>query len=409
MIYDALLLLAFPKIVWDRWKRGRVRPTFAERLGRFIPDTQGKPVIWIHAVSVGEIKSAEPLYQKLKGHYPTSFFLITTTTATGQDEARRTLSTADAFGFLPLDFSWITRRWVKALKPTHFILIESDFWYNLLSTLKQNGTLIILASGKMSPRSAKRFLFFPYFAKKLFSLFDLLCVQNSEHAARFAPFAQPIVTGNLKLDISPKPVTPPPWKTELYPVTISCTHDPEEEQLLLALKPLLPRLQIFLAPRHPERFSAVEKLLDKLNIPSIRWSQIERKTGQENVILIDSMGQLPICYALSHLAIVAGSFTDKVGGHNLLEPLFYGTPSLFGPHTWTQNEFAKKIIEAQAGLQLPLSQLASILEQLMENPDQLTAMKQAGSVLIESSRGAAERTFSQLKEKEFGDKSLSVL
>ncbi|MBS0625381.1 MAG: 3-deoxy-D-manno-octulosonic acid transferase [Verrucomicrobia bacterium] len=395
MVYDALLALfavgSLPKVLWDRWKKKKKRPTFAERLGLSVPDLKGRPVIWIHAVSVGETKAAQPLFRRLKVRYPDSFFLITNGTATGQAEAKRSMPDADAFAFLPLDFSFIMRRWAKKLRPTHFILIESDFWYNQLRFLKKENTRLILASGKLSERSSARFRKFPFFAKKLFGLFDLLCAQNGEYAARFAPFASKIeVTGNLKLDIEPKPVDLTPYAHLPRPaMTIACTHDPEEREILEALKPL--KFLTFLAPRHPERIGSVEQILQNLSIPYILWSQVQKRTN-ENLILIDSMGQLPICYSLSQFAVVAGSFTDKVGGHNLFEPCQYGCPSLFGPHTYTQKEFTAKILEAKAGLQLPLSELASTLQKLLEKPAFLQEMRAAAAQLSTSNRGAADRT-----------------
>ena len=160
------LLLIAPKILFDRVMRGKRHPGFLQRLGFQIPRTD-KPVIWIHAVSVGEVKAAQPLFKQLKQNHPHSFFLLTTTTATGQAEAKRSIPQADAFAYLPLDLSWVVRKWVRTLNPRHFILIESDFWPNLLAALKKNGTQIDLVSGKLSARSAKRFQTLSRFSRKL--------------------------------------------------------------------------------------------------------------------------------------------------------------------------------------------------------------------------------------------------
>ncbi|MCC6127834.1 MAG: hypothetical protein IT584_01355, partial [Chlamydiae bacterium] len=179
-------------------------PNLSERLGLSIPDTSAKPVIWIHAVSVGETKAARPLFLRLKIAYPDAFFLITHATQTGYEEAKRSLASADSFAFLPLDLSLVVRRWVKALKPTHFILMEGDFWWNLLSALKKQKTKLVLVSGKISGKSASRFRKIPFFAKKLFGLFDVFCVKSEEEAFRFAPFRNLLhVTGNIKFDLEP--------------------------------------------------------------------------------------------------------------------------------------------------------------------------------------------------------------
>jgi 3-deoxy-D-manno-octulosonic-acid transferase len=413
LYYDVLIaflsLGSIPKLLWDRWKKKKKNPTLLERFGWRVPESQGKSVIWIHAVSVGEAKAAQPLFRKLRDQYPNSFFLITTGTATGGVEAKRSLPEADAFFFLPLDFSFVMRRWVKALRPTHFILIESDFWFHLLLELKKQKTFLVLASGKISEKSAARFRFFSFFAKKIFGLFDLFCVQSKEYASRFAPFVPHLyVTGNLKFDLEPNPIDATPWQDLCRPntITIASTHAPEEEALLRALKPLFPDLFVFLAPRHPERVDAVEKIIQELQIPFIRWSQIAKRQGHEVVVLIDSMGQLPICYKLSKLAIVAGSFTDKVGGHNLVEPCLYGCPSLFGPFTYSQAEFTRLILEKKAGLQISLSAVEKTVSQILKNASVYEGMKRFSTDLFSANRGATNRTIFLIAEKEFANKGV---
>lgn len=386
MIVNAFLLLYFilmaPKLLLDRLK-GKRHPEFLQRLGFYLPKPD-KPVIWIHAVSVGEIKAASPLFKALKTNE--NYLFITATTATGLAEAKRSLPEADAFAYLPIDFTWVVRRFVKILNPKRFVLVESDFWPNLLKALNRNGTTISLVSGKMSERSAKRFQLFSSFSKRLFSLFDHLCVQNEEHYERFLPFADPArlkVTGNLKLDIKPQPVT---QKLDLDGpvITISCTHAPEEEMILNALSD--GRWTLILAPRHPERFNEVANLLERKKLPFSRWSQ--SKTGK--ILLVDAMGQLPICYAHSRLAILGGSFIDGIGGHNVLEPCLYGTPVFFGPYTQTQREFAKRVLEAKAGRQISISDLRESVDQFFAGLEE--PMRLGTQLAIESGRGAAQRT-----------------
>ncbi len=393
MIENILLgfyfLFLLPKLFFDRLK-GKRHPALRQRLGWNLPKPD-RPVIWIHAVSVGEIKAVQPLFQRL---YSKSFyFFITTTTATGFAEAKRSLSKADFFAYLPLDFTWVVRRFVKRLKPTHFILVESDFWPNLLFALKERGAKLSLVSGKMSKRSAKRFQLFAPFSKRLFSLFDHLCVQNEEHLERFSPFihrSRLHITGNLKLDMKAQ------GDIEIFTfsepvITLGCTHAPEEEKLLEVLYP--GPWTLFLAPRHPERFGEVAHLLEKKNIPFTRWS--EQKSGK--VILIDVMGQMPSCYANSRLAILGGSFVDHIGGHNVLEPCLYGTPVLFGPHMFAQEEFAKRVLEAKAGLQISLSDVRLTVDRFFSNPELENTLREGAKRVIESGRGSTQKTFCVLQ------------
>jgi 3-deoxy-D-manno-octulosonic-acid transferase len=387
------LLIMAPKLLIDRVLKGKRHPELLQRLGFRIPKAN-RPVIWIHGVSVGEIKAAQPLFRELRQKEPNAFFLITTTSATGQAEAKRSLPEADAFAYLPVDLSWVVNRWVKQLNPKRFILMESDFWYNLLSALKRNGTQISLVSGKMSERSARRFKRFSFFAKKLFSHFNHLCLQNEDHLQRFIPLvADPSklqVTGNLKLDIKPQKIE----GTLDFPqpiITISCTHATEEELLLDALQG--GEWFLILAPRHPERFEAVAELLTKKNIPFSRWSDSKR---EGKVLLLDAMGQLPICYAHSSLAILGGSFVTHIGGHNILEPCLYGAPVLFGPHMKGQAEFAKRALESGAGLQISPSEIRSTVVEFFNNPKKQQMMRRSALELIQASRGSTLRTLTVL-------------
>lgn len=398
------LILISPKLFLDRVLKGKRHPGFLQRIGLKIPEAD-RPVIWIHAISVGEVKSAQPLFRELKKKEKEAFFLITTTTATGQTEAKRSLSEADAFAYLPLDFSWVVRKWVEQLKPTLFLLVESDFWPNLLAALRKHGTKIVLVSGKLSERSARRFQKFSTFSKKLFSHFDLLCLQSEEHYRRFLPLVPDPeklqVAGNLKLDIEPHPVDIAYWK-QRFPIeqpilTISCTHHPEEELLLNALQDT--PWFLILVPRHPERFEEVAQLLAKKNISYFRWSHLDARRGGERVLLVDAMGQLPICYALSRLALVAGSYIDHIGGHNVLEPCLYGAPVIFGPYTYAQADFATRAIQSNAGACIPLDALPTFLAHF---PSQEATMRSAAHQLIASSRGSTTRTLAALEKKTFG-------
>lgn len=395
IFYDLLLACALPFIAK---KRHHYRRLF----GR-IPESNGKEVVWIHAVSVGEAKAAQSLFRSLRQSYPEAFFLITTVTEAGLAEARRSLPEADAFAYLPIDFRWIVRRWVRRLRPKLFLLMESDFWPNLLSAIKDFEGKVVLVSGKLSERSSKRFQTLSFFSKKLFSLFDLLCVQNEEQALRFLPIVDSEkmhVTGNIKLDQIPERIDANFWRSKLSAprsaLTLACTHAPEEELLL----DVLPTKEIFcfLAPRHPERFDEVAAILKKKSIPFFRWSRIEERQGGERVLLVDVMGKLPICYTLSRLAIVAGSFTPYIGGHNLFEPCLYGTPVFFGPHVFAQKELAARVLAAQAGQQMPASSLGSAVQHFFSDPSLEDTTRSAVRSLVDAGRGSAGKTM-QLIER----------
>ena len=403
MLVDFFLFFYFlamtPKLLFQK------KLYLMDRLFGAVPSPRGDSTLWIHAVSVGEVKAAQPLYKALRQLYPHSFFLITTTTLTGQLEAKRLFPTANACRFLPLDFSWNVRKWVKKLRPQIFFLIESDIWPNLLLALQKVGAKTILVSGKMSERSFHRFMFFSYLSKKLFDRFTLICVQNKEHYARFFPLisdpSKLHVTGNLKFDVEPIEVDLFFWRKKLNlpaeTIAISCTHAPEEELILEALP--LDRYFLILVPRHPERFETVASLLAHKKIPFFRWSRLEKREGTERVLLVDAMGQLPILYSLSRLSIVAGSYTDKVGGHNILEPVLYGTPVFFGPHMFRQQELVSYVLKIKAGKQVPLNELTTSVDRFFNSPQQEFCFRQATQPLALCSLGVTQKILSLIEGK----------
>lgn len=389
------LLLIAPKLAWERLK-GKRHPGFKERVGFSVPKPT-KPLIWIHAISVGEVKAASPLLKAVKEKNPNTQFLITTTTETGQKEAHRTLKEADFIAYAPLDLSFVVRRWVKVLNPKQFILVESDFWPNLLKALKRNGTQISVVSGKISERSFKRFKLFSFFTKKLFSHFDQICVQNKLYRDRFIQLASKTkvhITGNLKLDLLAQPILLP-LKLPNQSIIFSCTHETEENDLLNVF--LESDYFLVIAPRHPERFKIVAELLLKKKIPFSTW---KNRNQLERVLLVDEMGQLPACYAATRLAIMGGSFVDHIGGHNVLEPLLYETPVLFGPYMFGQEEFKNLALELGAGQQVCLKEIRQTVDAFFQHKEIENKMKRASREVISKGRGSLHKTLTHLSRSQ---------
>jgi 3-deoxy-D-manno-octulosonic-acid transferase len=287
------------------------------------------------------------------------------------------------------------RKWARVLQPKLLLLIESDFWIQHMRQVKKQGGQIVLVSGKISERSANRFAKIPFLAGKLFSLFDHVLVQNEEYRLRFASLLKGDTSlqigGNLKLDALAE-------KREMGPsrafaqnglsIAVISTHAPEEEELLSALDSL--SVMTYLAPRHPERFGLVAKMLDDAQIPYCRWGDRERLTGNVRVVLVDAMGQVPNVCALCDIAIVAGSFSSRVGGHNILEPTLYGLPVLFGPHMQNQNELVLRVLQAGAGKQVAVGDLATEIEQFSKEPQ---VLKKGVSALLQQTGRSLEMTW----------------
>ena len=375
--------------------RGKRFSSFFQRLGFWLPTKSAEHVIWCHAVSVGEVKALSSFFLILKKQYPQSLLIITTVTKTGHDEALKSLKGADLYLYLPLDFSFAVRRFVSHFKPDLFFLVEGDVWPNCLKALKKYGAKIFLISAKMSLRSFGRWSKIPFLASYVFSHFDLICVQSEEFFDRFVSFLgnkrKVCVTGNLKLDYLPKKGVDFPCRQGDVYITVSCTHFNEEYEILKSIIHL--PCKIFLAPRHPERFAEVGAVLKQMEISFVRISQDPKNFNDVKVILIDCMGVLNTCYKNSLVAIVGGSFIDGIGGHNVLEPLYYGCPSIFGPYTYTQNQLVKLVLTAGLGCQSCFINLAEDVHFWMENRPFLT---QKIDGFTTSLQGCSEKTFQKI-------------
>jgi len=393
-------------LIARRIRLGRYRNTLLHRCGFFnLKAEEGARVIWIHAVSLGETKAIAPLYQKLRLENPDAYIVISNATETGQQEAQKSLKGADLIFYLPLDAAWIMRKLVRDLHPDLLIFVETDFWYNLIHYTRKRGGKVLLVNGKMSERSFCRWMKVPFLARRFFGMFDYLCVQNEEYRSRFEQLGispqRLSITGNLKCDIEFAKKDPEKLQKMLragdFVILLASTHDPEEKLLLKALRGLqIPNLKILLAPRHPERFPVVADLLTAEKIPFLLFSKETEEAA--NVILIDAMGTLGICYQLSHFSLVCGSFIPGIGGHNLLEPLFLGSPVIFGPYTENQTEFAARILEAQAGYSVSIEQLPALVTELLVDPRKRQELTDRGADLIEQMRGATERTLVHVRK-----------
>ncbi len=360
-----------------------------------LPKKRGEYRIWIHAVSLGETKAVKTLIDLIKEDHKNVEIFISTTTQTGQSEAKKL---SPFVFFLPIDVSWLMKKLVKKVNPDLFILVETDFWYNLLSALKKNQTPIVLVNGKISSNSYKNFKKFKSFASDLFGKIDLFCLQSALDKERFQNLGitenKLIVTGNIKFDNLPPLQNIPglhfPLEKKL--VTIALTHENEEELILNELDHNQ-SIAFLLAPRHPERFQKITKLLKKKNITFRTITQ--KGTGKEQVILIDKMGVMDECYAKSHAVIMGGSFTPSVGGHNIYEAARHGIPVIYGPYMHKQESLVHSLKTHNACTQIPLSHLSQTLQKLLTTPQSTTLP----TILKAELEGASKRSWKLIKQK----------
>lgn len=407
LIYHCFLTLGFflylPKWVLYKIKDKNYNLLLGERLGFKMPNfsftNQQKP-IWIHAPSVGEMKAVIPLIKKIQQQYTHLALVVSAFTDTGLKVAKQSLSGIHSYFILPMDFSWSIKRLLNKLQPHLLILVEGDFWYNLIS-LAPN---VVVVNAKISESSYKKLRFF---SRYLFDPISLFCTQNHEYARRFQQLGiaqeKIVTTGNLKFDYDLSTMSQIDWEKELgiqknhLVITVASTHANEEEFILNALEPFWNQgsdLKVLIAPRHPHRFDEVAYLLEKKNLKFHRLSQ-KGTSDSPKVILMDRMGMLSPCFERSNCAILGGSFIPQIGGHNIFEPIAFGIPVIFGPFMHKQKELVKLILEAKAGYQTDLNNLSSIIQKLLLSSKETN--QKAGFTLRDQIQGSTQRTLKALE------------
>ncbi len=416
LIYNILsLFLLIPALLYHLYRsisRGRA-PAFPERFGR-IPRTElakigSRPLIWLHAVSVGEAIAARPLLRALRARYPGHAILVSATTETG----RGVLSgfpEKDLCIYFPFDFLPAVRRALNSLAPRLIVIMETEIWPNFTREAHLRGIPLILANGRISDRSFNGYRRFGWFFRQALQLFSALCMQSGEDAQRIiaigAPAQRVATAGNLKYDIPCRPVPDqerqalrrryaiPDGMTVL---TAGSTHDGEEEPVIDTYVKLLAsrdNLFLVLAPRHPERCGEVAALLERNGLSYCRRTALEpsgtRPPGRGAVLLLDTIGEMMALYTLSDLVFVGGSLVPT-GGHNLLEPASVGIPSLFGPFMTNFREIAALVLKYGAGIQVASpDDLTSACRELLERADRRRSMGENALRMMRENGGATE-------------------
>lgn len=410
------LFLFFPVIIYHLYRsvsRGRP-PAFAERFGHVSAKELAKigqrPVIWLHAVSVGEAIAARPLLKALRSRYPGHAILVSNTTETGRG-ITTTFPEKDLCIYFPFDFLPAVRRTLESIKPELIIIMETEIWPNFTREASRRGIPVILANGRISDRSFSRYLKFCWFFRHALQLFSCLCMQTGTDRERIiaigAPPERAFTSGNLKYDIPFHKVLDEERTSlrERYVIpdgltvmTAGSTHPGEEEHVLAAYLDLLKtcdNLLLILVPRHPERANEVAALLERMNLSYRRRTAINKSDsvlfqGSE-VLLVDTIGELMGLYSLSDLVFVGGSLA-QTGGHNLLEPASVGVPSIFGPNMSNFREIAALVLQYRAGIQISTpADLASVSRTLIKERGQRHTLGQNGLRMMLENGGATER------------------
>jgi 3-deoxy-D-manno-octulosonic-acid transferase len=415
LLYSALLavalLVTLPYWIWQALAQGKYRKGFGERWGRVparLRDAPSQRLIWIHAVSVGEVLAVSGLVKLLAER---NNVVVSTTTDTGQALARERFGAENVFYF-PLDFGFAITPYLKALKPRLVVLAETEFWPNFLRLARNSGARVAVVNARISDRSLPGYRRWRFVLKPVLQNVELFLAQTGEDRERLISIgASPErvrVSGNLKFDVAP-PASPPIvaemraalQKDGVGPVLVCGSTVEGEEALLLSsfekVASRHPKAFVILAPRRPERFSDVAALLQQRGFDYCRRSAWNGNAPPGKVMLLDSIGELAALYALADVAFVGGSLVPR-GGHNILEPARFGVAIMVGPHTGNFRDVIELFGPNGALRITDGSRLSEDLLELLSDSESRAALGRRAAETLARQTGATERTLTELRE-----------
>jgi 3-deoxy-D-manno-octulosonic-acid transferase len=404
ILYTIALVLVLPFEYLKRPKEMR-KQWLNEKLGFTGEYQKGpRPVIWIHAVSVGETLAALPLIRKLReSGYPS--VILSTITDTGRQIALEKIPEGAKTLYLPFDLKMFLRRAIRSLSPDLFVTMETELWPNLLGSMKDAAIPVFIFNGRISDRSFPRYKKIRFFLSGLLEAVETAGMQTGQDAARIGEMGMDTrkihITGNFKFDIQGT-LAPPGWVSLLKGTTIvaGSTHELEEEIVLeayLKLKENRSPLNLVLAPRHPKRFPEVEALLKSRGLAYLKRSELCRSQGelQDVVVLVDVLGELAGIYSAAHVCIIGGSFVP-VGGHNLFEAAYWSKAIICGPH---MNNFplVREFMDRNAVLIAKDGSLYDILSDVLDNPRKRELIGENAQKVFRDNSGAVTKAFDILR------------
>lgn len=422
VLLGAAMLASLPYWVYQMLRHGKYRTGFGERMGKVparLANSDSRPILWVHAVSVGEVMAVSKLVEGMQRSFLRHRILVSTTTDTGQQLARKRFGEENVFYF-PMDFAFAIRPYLQALKPKMIVLAETEFWPNFLRLAGQSGARIAVVNARISDRSWPNYLRFRHILRRVLAHVDLFLAQTEKDGERLKSIgAEPgrvKITGNLKFDMTP--AEPPPIVNRLRkslaaehagPVIVCGSTVEDEEPLLLRafenVRVEHPRAVLLLAPRHPERFDEVASLMEQLGIRSCRRSQWNGESLAGGAMLVDSIGELSALYALADVAFVGGSLVPR-GGHNILEPAQHGVAVVTGNHTENFREIVELFQSRDAVRVVGLAELPLTLIQLLRDESERRALGRRAEEASRSQFGATVRTLAALEVLSANERAL---
>ena len=420
--YTLILYLLMPYIFLRLLWRARLQPEYlrhvAERFG-FYAHRSDRPVIWLHAVSVGETRATVSLVEKLRGQYPHHQIVLTHTTPTGRATGEQLYGDRVTRAYLPYDYPFAVRRFLRHFRPQLGMLMETEIWFNLIRGCRKNNIPLLLLNARMSEKSARGYARFGSLTREALQALSGIAAQTEDDAARLSALgatrlgalgAEKIsVMGNLKFDIAP-----PVAMLELGKMLraqfgaarkvflAASTREGEEALLLDAWQAAAPETLLVIVPRHPQRFSEVAECIVRHGLRMQRRSGNRPVAAEVQVVLGDSMGEMFAYYAAADAAFIGGSLLP-FGGQNLIEACAVGTPVLIGPHTRNFADAARLADAAGAAKRVSdAAELVAVQQSLLSDENALAEMRKAGLRFVAAHRGATDQAM-QLISQHLGD------
>lgn len=431
VLYLVGLVVASPWLIYRGLKTGRYSQGWSQKLLGVVPREikarlGASPLIWLHGVSVGEVQLLKPVLEQLRLRNPQATFVLSTTTQTGMELAKKILPN-ELLIYFPFDFTWSVKRVLKTIKPKLLVLGELELWPNLIACSTNMGVRIAVVNGRLSERSFKGYRKYQRLTAAMFSKLSLVAAQDVTYADRFVACgvaaSRVMVTGSTKFDnVTFDRQSEPVEKLrklvglEEHHVVwiVGSTQSPEEKaaaRAFLELREAWPQLRLIIVPRHQERFESVYRELQELGTNLIRRSSIEtpksetsgdsdgRGIGADNwrVLLVDTIGELRWWWGVADVAIVGGSFGDR-GGQNMLEPSAFGINVAFGPNTQNFRDISELLLMENAAVRLKgLDEILPWMCEQLSNAEPGRARGERAQRLIRRHQGALERTVDALQ------------
>ena len=407
-LYTLLIYLATPLIVMRLLWRARKQPEYLQHLGErwgFYRTPVPPNLIWVHAVSVGETRAAQPLIDALQAAWPTHRILLTCMTPTGRATGREVYGERVIQAYLPYDYPVAVDRFFGHFLPEFGVLMETEIWPNLLAGARARRVPVILANARLSERSARGYGKLPALARPAFGALHAVAAQTAGDAERIVALGATSVAvcGNLKFDVTPAPekiALGQRWREAIGQRRIwlaASTREGEEELLLAAWRRVeTPGALLLLVPRHPQRFTEVAELLEREGVPFVRRSAA-LPDADTSVWLGDSMGEMAAYYTLAEVAFIGGSLLP-LGGQNLIEAAACGCPAIVGPHTFNFLQATADAIAAGAAERVgDAAGLALAIDRLFGTGNELERMRWSAASFAAAHRGATARTMELIR------------